>query len=123
MRAFTQGGKQVAITSQKVDATVPPGRESDVLIEVVSELRLKPGVYSIRAAATSERMGLSGAVYADLEVPDFGGTPVSLSGILLTSSPRPPTAQASPLNAIVPAAPTTLRTFSRTHIVAAVLRV
>ena len=123
VRAFTQGGKQVAITSQKVDATVPPGRESDVLIEVVSELRLKPGVYSIRAAATSERMGLSGAVYADLEVPDFGGTPVSLSGILLTSSPRPPTAQASPLNAIVPAAPTTLRTFSRTHIVAAVLRV
>jgi hypothetical protein len=68
-------------------------------------------------------MGLTGSVYADLEVPDFSKVPLSLSGVVLTSTPRPPTAQAAPLNAIIPTAPTTLRTFNRAHIVAATLRV
>ena len=123
VRAFTQQGHQVALKAYKLDATVPTTREPDVLVEVVSELRLRPGVYAIRASAWSERMGVAGAVYADVEVPDFAKAPFSTSGVVLTSTPRPTVTYAGSIDARVPGVPTSLRTFSRTNIVTAAMRV
>ena len=68
-------------------------------------------------------MGTAGAVYADLEVPDFSKAPFSLSGVLLASTPRPTVAQTKSLHAVVPAVPTTLRSFSKTSVVTSMLRV
>ena len=123
VRAFSQQGHQVAIQAYKLDVPVPTSREPDVLVEVVGELRLRPGVYAIRAAASSERMGTAGAVYADVEVPDFTKAPFSVSGIVLTPTPRSAFAPTGSLNRLVPTVPTTLRSFGRTTIAEAILRV
>ena len=76
VRAFTQGGKQIAATRNRIDAHLAPNRSGNSLTEMVSELRLKPGVYEIRASAFSERMQTAGSVYTDIEIPDFTKAPL-----------------------------------------------
>ena len=123
VRAFTQQGDQRAATRNRVDALIASSRSGRSLTEVVSELRLKPGVYQIRASAYSERMGDSGSVYAAIEIPDFARMPVSLSGILLMSLPKPESITPVPLSMTLPVVPTTEREFARGALVRGSARV
>jgi len=123
VRAFTQGGKDRAAIRHRVDGRIAPGRSGNSVTEVVSELRLKPGVYEIRASAYSERMGESGSVYGDIEVPDFAKAPVSLSGVLLMSFPKPESVMPAPLSLTLPIVPTTEREFARSALVRGSVRV
>jgi VWFA-related protein len=81
---------------------------------LLSELRLAPGKYQIRAAA-GDRAARAGSVVADLEVPDFTKGPLVMSGVSLTSSgaAATPTARPKdPLRDLLPGPPTTTRVFS-----------
>ena len=112
-RAFTQSGDQRAGIIHKVDSIVPATRRPDGRFDVVVQLRLKPGVYSLRCSADSATLGVSGSVYADVEVPDFAKAPLSLSGVLLHVTPAPAMVfGASDILAGLPVAPTTQRTFT-----------
>jgi hypothetical protein len=123
VRAFTQGGKELAATRDRVDARLASSRTGSSLTEIVSELRLKPGVYEIRASAFSERMQTSGSVYTDVEIPDFAKVPLALSGVLLMSFPRPESLTPNPLSIELPVVPTTQREFTPTALVRGFVRV
>ncbi len=55
-------------------------------VRVVNRIDLPPGRYQLHAAARDSQKKLVGSVIYDLEVPDFYRTPMSLSGITLTST-------------------------------------
>jgi VWFA-related protein len=115
VRAFTQRGDPRGVTTQQTSVTLSAARTDEVTFEVLSEMRLKPGVYALRLSASSERLGKEGSVYTDVEVPDFASAPVSLSGVLLESNPGLLVAPIDALTAIAPVVPTTLRDFTMTH--------
>ena len=64
----------------KVTAQGGPGR----VVRVLEEAQLRPGRYQVRAAF-GNRLGKSGSVVYDLEVPDFTKAPLVMSGVALTS--------------------------------------
>jgi VWFA-related protein len=85
--AYSSDGKFVI--GRKLDAKMAlRPTESDALqYEVLSSLRLKPGRYQLRLGAEIADNGLSGSVFADVDVPDFAKEPVSMSGLALTMTP------------------------------------
>jgi len=123
IRAFTPHGDERAMKRMQIDPMLAPSRDGAAVTEVVAELRLKPGVYAIRASAYSERMGTAGSVFADVEIPDVAKAPLALSGILLMAVPRPESVTPEPLSQMLPAVPTTRREFTRTAVVRAHVRV
>jgi VWFA-related protein len=89
-------------------------------LQVVSELRLPPGKYQIRAVV-SNRANKAGSVVYDIDVPDFTKQPLMMSGISLTSraaaqllTVRPK----DPLRDFLPGPPTTVRTFDASDTIA-----
>jgi VWFA-related protein len=122
--AFTPDGEKRGSQSQTVRLTLKPGGDRDVVAyEILSHINLKPGRYSLRLAAERASDHLTGSVYADLDVPDFGDDPVSLSGVLLGSSPAVPSVPKDALASIVPFAPTAEREFARVERAVALVRV
>ena len=123
-RAFTPAGDQRAGVVHTVDTIIPASSRRDAQFDVVVQLRLKPGVYALRCSADSTALGVTGSVYADVEIPDFAKAPLSVSGVLLqVTPPRPAVFGASDILAGLPIAPTTERTFTAAHHVNAFLRV
>jgi hypothetical protein len=62
-------------------------------------------------------------VYYDIDVPDFGVKALSISGLVLSSDPRPAVSSADPIKAFMPVAPTARRDFSATDKVTAFAKV
>jgi VWFA-related protein len=54
-------------------------------LRFVRRLELPPGRYQLRVAAREAEEGRRGSVFYDLQVPDFGGDDLAMSGVLLTS--------------------------------------
>lgn len=123
VRAFTDHGDQRAMVRTPFDARLASARGDAAIVDVVVELRLKPGRYALRAGASSARLGTSGSVYSDVVIPDFDKAPLSLSGVLLMSMPKPEVSIPTPLSPLLPVTPTTSREFSRSAIVRAYVRV
>ena len=72
----------------------------------------------------SARTGVqTGSVYYDIDVPDFGARSLSLSGLVLSSEPRPAVSSADPIRAYMPIAPTARREFSAADKVTAFAKV
>ena len=85
-------------------------------LRVVSEMALPPGRYQLRAAAAEEGSNRSGSVLYDIEVPNFYGPGLSMSGVSLTSgsaSATPTVRPKDPLPNVLPGPPTTTREFAR----------
>ena len=85
-------------------------------VRVVAKIEIPPGRYQLRVAALDGGSQLAGSVYYDLEVPDFTSGPLSMSGVVLTST----LANAGPavgltaddaLRQMLPAPPTLAREF------------
>ena len=64
-----------------------------------------------------------GSIYADVDVPDFAGAPLSLSEAFVQVTPLPPGGPRDAFVALVPAVPTTKREFATTDAVMAFVRV
>jgi VWFA-related protein len=79
-----------------------------------SRLELPPGRYQVRAAALMPGKGLVGSVREDIEVPDYSKSPLSMSGLIVTSrvAGYTPTARFDPqMREVLPAPPSTQRDF------------
>ena len=107
--AFTQEGKQQAAEQLKTQVTLRPGPAGPAEYEVLSRITLRPGRYQLRLSAKTPTQ--TGSVYYDIDVPDFGSRPLSISGIVLSSEPRPVSTSVDRVKSLVPIAPTARREF------------
>jgi VWFA-related protein len=83
-------------------------------VRISRRLELPPGRYQLRLGARDGGSGAVGSIVYDLDVPDFSKSPLSMSGLLLTSAfgSRVPTANPDPeLKQVMPGPPVSLRTF------------
>ena len=117
-RAFTARGDARGAVSHATTVTVS-ARDEPTLTDLHAVLRLKPGQYAVRISAASERLGVAGSVYADVNVPDFSQAPLSMSGLVVGVLPAPQFAGPVAPPGGVPFVPTTLREFSSKHRVVA----
>ncbi len=106
-RAFTpDGDARGPSTQQAAHLIFAAGGADDVAhVQVLSHAELAPGHYQLRLAAHSSVGNRTGSVFADVEIPNFASEPVSLSGVLLETTPAPPAAPKDALAAIVPVIP------------------
>ena len=68
-----------AMSAKDANAAMP----DSVTYQIPLTIDLPPGVYQLRASATSKKLGQGGSVYLGLTVPDFNKEPLLLSGIVL----------------------------------------
>jgi VWFA-related protein len=95
------------------------GRGSDLSsYQIPVSLDLAPGTYQLRASATSTLAGKAGSVYLTVDVPDFAGAPLAVSGLAVGYADGPHVATASsetPESELgLPFVPSLDRTFART---------
>ena len=119
--AFTQEGAQRGASRMNAKVTMRPGPAGPAEYEVLSQIVLRPGRYQLRMSAKTS--GQTGSVYYDIDVPDFGARSLSISGLVLSSDPRPAVSSADPIKAFMPIAPTARREFSVTDKVTAFAKV
>jgi len=114
-----EGRREVFQQTQSV--TVRGG--ADRLAEITSRLALRPGRYNVRTYV--ERVGSQavGSVFAQAVIPDFAGSPLSTSGIVLGRIGGRPVAGRESLADLLPFGPTVTRTFAPVTIVGALWRV
>ena len=122
VRAFDPEGRARGMQQRRARLSLASSG-GDVHVELLTRMDLKPGAYQLRLAVHDTAQNTSGSVYADVEVPDFGKAPVSISGVLLSSSAAPTAAPRDALAELVSVVPTASRTFRSTDRVAAFLRV
>jgi hypothetical protein len=96
-------------------------------ISLTTQFNLPPGSYQLRIGARERLTGLSGSVYAMLEVPEFLSTRLALSDLTL-STPRfglgfSLVNDTERLPRVLPAPPTTRREFDRTEPLAAYVEI
>ena len=122
---------EVGFTSIDADGTVRNGNRHLLTLElkpethaiatqrglrVVSEIALPPGLYQLRGVVTDEGSNRSGSVLYDLEVPDFYGRGLSMSGVSLTAASEqamPTVLGKDPLADFLPGPPVATREFAR----------
>jgi VWFA-related protein len=119
--AFDREGRSLADTQGTPRVRVQPRADGAFHYEITSQLTLKPGRYEIRAAVDDRTIGASGSVYGYVEVPDFAGEAVTLSGIFLQAG-SPTTATSMPTAESLPIVPTARRTFAPSERVTAFVR-
>lgn len=97
-------------------ATVLPRRVADGVYEyeLASRLDLKSGRYEIRTAVDDPAIGRTGSAYTYVDVPDFQGQLVSLSGLFVQAG-SPEALPGATLRDLTPLVPTTRRVFRRTE--------
>jgi hypothetical protein len=122
-RAFTHHGDARGMMQQALDVTLPTGRQGDVPFEVLAQLPMKPGRMELRVSARSQRLNLEGSVYAGLDVPDFAKAKLSLSSVVVSTTPTWPAAPLDTFRGILPIVPTSRRTFATTDRAAAFVRI
>jgi VWFA-related protein len=121
--AFDSDGRSYGNFHQRADVTIRPGSTGEAEYEVFGQINLKPGRYQLRIAANLASFADSGSVYYDIDVPDFANEPLTMSGILLSSTPNPQYAPKNGLKPTVPIIPTTRRVFSAQYAGSAFARV
>lgn len=117
-RGKTFGGERHVVTLALKPDTFERARQDG--FRVISEIRLPPGKYQIRAAA-GNRATRAGSVIADVEVPDFTKGPLVMSGVSLTSEATAGAATArakDPLRDLLPGPVTTTREFDASDTIA-----
>ena len=112
-RAISDSGDLRGSATQTVQLVLRPNGGSPASYEVLSRIELKPGRYSLRAAAHARTADKTGSVYCDIDVPDYTKPRLSLSGIILSMNPGAVAAPKDALSSLIPVVPTTLREFDR----------
>jgi hypothetical protein len=105
--------------TQQLSLALPQNARAQVEqhgLQILNRLAMPPGRYQVRVGARNAVSGAVGAVSYDLDIPDFGKLPLSMSGVLVTSVTRAGAATArgdEQLQKLMPAAPVSRRTFTR----------
>jgi VWFA-related protein len=121
--AYAPGGKLKTSHTLRTQVTFRPGPEGQGLYEVLTMVRLPPGTYQLRMAASLARLRTSGSVYVDVDVPDSSKGELTWSGIAFRVFPSVPIAQSPALQTGLPIVPTSNRLFARTDEVTAFARI
>lgn len=117
VQAYTVNGD--VVQSQTFRAT-SSGRSS---YDLLTDLRVPPGRYDLRIGAVEIDTNTSGSVFLTVDVPDFRGRPLSLSGVAIAVDPSGPVASAEHLANLLPVIPTTRRAFRASETIRAFVRV
>jgi VWFA-related protein len=123
---FTPDGRRRGVPRrQSASVTLVPGGGERGLTryELLTQIAAEPGRYELRLAAHRASDGLSGSVYADVEVPDFAGAPLSLSGVWLEALPGHAAIPKDAFAGLLPIVPTASRDFARTDAATAYYRI
>jgi VWFA-related protein len=104
--AFDRSGRSVASRRQTTMMSAGAGPR-----DIRSRLDLTPGRYQIRVAA--EAAGRNARVDTYVEIPDFAGDPLSMSGPVIEAEPSWPAPARDPAIDVLPEVPTTRREFDR----------
>ena len=126
------GGKRIELSYVAINAsgqtrgdtdfftlTLPPDIKAHVEqtgLRILRRFDLPPGRYQLRVAAHDVAGARVGSLNYDLEVPDYGKLPLSMSGLLLTSRAGTTIRTARPdalLQRVMPAPPVALRVFPK----------
>jgi hypothetical protein len=110
--------------TMEAEVRVRPAGTAELPFDIVAEMRLPPGRHRVRAAATSRRMGTSGSIFLDVDVPNFQNAPLALSGLVIHADPAwTAVGSRRAVLSILPLVPTTRRDFTAADRVTAFLRV
>ena len=121
---FTPDGTRVAgPLRQTAKFTLVPAPGNELRYDVLAQIPVKAGRYEVRVAAHRATDNVSGSVYADVIVPDFLESPLSMSGLWFSVDPGPSAVPADALGNVIPIVPTATREFTRTDSVTAFFRV
>lgn len=85
VKEHTGSGAKVALRPRPGLAEMP----DKVTYEIVSELRLPPGQYQLRASATSDKLSAGGSVYLSFDVPDFTKSDLMLTELVVAYADGP----------------------------------
>ena len=121
--AYNVDGRHYGSKRMTADVIIRSGASGLGAYEVLSRLDLRPGRYQLRIAANVGSLSTSGSLYYDVDVPDHRGSPVMLSGLVLTAANGPVVAPRDAFKGLLPIVPTTRREFTRDDRVSAFVRV
>jgi hypothetical protein len=111
-RAFgPEDGKPKGSTGGTLDLTINGQSDTPITYEASMRLPLSPGRYALRLGAAT-RDGVSGTILPTIEIPDFARERLSLSGLVVTTSPSPGVLLRETLADLVPVSPTARREFT-----------
>jgi VWFA-related protein len=114
-------GDRVTSQGQKVDVVWNPTDAAAGVYEVISHLPLRPGRYELRLGLKGGD-GRTASVYGYADVPNFGDG-LTVSGLMLSSTPRPKLGAVGDTASSLPILPTARRTFSWTDEVTGWVRI
>ena len=121
--AYRDGEKYVDWQRQRLSIAIPETSPGELRYESVSTLALAPGTYEVRVISRQQRAGVVGSVHTFVDVPNFDGEPLTLSGPVLFDSRAPIATPSESLGGILERAPTTRRDFRTADDVSALVRV
>jgi len=116
--AIDSQGRTKAGTRNQLTLTLRPETRAMVArsgVRLTGRLDLPAGRYQLRVVVADSRPDRVGSVNYDLEIPDYRAQPLSMSGLVLTSSRANATPSANAdeeIGRILPGPPTTARAFS-----------
>lgn len=122
--AYTADGRPRFI-GQRHTATVtivPTKDKGPARYDLLTQISLPPGTYQLRLSANRVADGVSGSLYADVEVPDFTA-PLAVSGVVVETVPSGATAPPGAFDNFLPVVPTTSREFTPNQEVTAFMRI
>jgi len=122
--SVSEQGKPQQGTRSELNLTLRPETYQRVKasgVRLSQRISLPPGRYQMRIGGRESNAGVLGAVFYDLQVPDFSKEPLMMSGVLIASpsTERTPTAQPDPVvGKLLPGAATSQRDFLQTDTLA-----
>ena len=122
-RVFSPSGDNRGSTRATAQITMRTGVADEAQFDLLSLVTLAPGRYQFRLAAHSLALDQSGSVYFDVDVPDFRGDLLQLSGLVLAVTPGHLAAPGGALSSVAPFGPTSQRDFAKTDALRAFVQV
>ena len=120
--AFGQeAGNHLSTLRQALSIVWNPVESVAAQYEVRGRLLLPPGRYALRVGVKSPDR--NGSVYTYVDVPKFDKEDLSVSGLVVTSTPAPKAAPANAFANVIPVAPTAQRQFRPIDRASAFLRI
>jgi hypothetical protein len=105
--------RQLASVRQTARVPARPNAQGELSYELYSRLSLPPGRYEIRLALADTTVGQQGSVFTFVDVPNFSKGALSLSDIVVETSPALPAAPPDAFATMLPIKPTARREFTR----------
>jgi hypothetical protein len=121
--AYDERGEIRADVTETARLDEAPGPNDQVHYDVLAQLQLVPGRYSVRVVAHNGNTDKLGSIEFDLSVPDFARDTISISGVALSAASVAETRAFGVREAILPIVPTALRSFRSSDRVTAFARI